>query len=126
MDGYTPTKVKWSKRVNRDETRYTLEAQQPSLFEFDSENERKFKEYHAKNPRVYRQLVKLAREAKAKGKTKLSIELLVNIVRWFSYLETVDDSEPFKISNCYKPYYARLIMEQEPDLDNIFNIRGKS
>lgn len=112
--------MEWKRISRKSRTSYTL--QQP-LFLIDTESEKRFKEFHAKNPRVYSQLVKLARQAKATGKHKMSIELLVNAVRWLSFLETEDTNSDFKINNNYKSHYARLIMEQEPDLSNIFNTR---
>lgn len=96
---------------------------QVDLFNTETEHDRKFREFHEKNPRVYKQLVKLARQAHSRGKRKMSIELLINVVRWYSILNTDDPNSEFKINNNYKSRYARLIMAENPELDGIFNTR---
>lgn len=90
---------------------------------FDTLSERKFRQFHAKNPKVYTNLVRLAREARANGKRKVGIELLWNVMRWEMWLQTSD--EDFKLNNNYKAFYARLIMGNEADLIGIFNLRSK-
>lgn len=91
--------------------------------EAETEMRRNFREFHAKNPQVYKALVRLARQAKERGKNKIGVELLVNVARWEMWLRTEDDHSDFKINSNYKPFYARLIMEQEPDLGGIFETR---
>jgi hypothetical protein len=98
--------------------------QQSMDFGIETETTRKFREFHAKNPQVYKTLVRLAREAKAKGKSKISIELLINRMRWEMWINADDPNQKeFKFSNDYKPFYARLIMEDNPELAGIFNIK---
>lgn len=96
---------------------------QQTLFATETAWERKFREFHAKNPQVYVALVRFAREAKARGRNKIGIELLINRVRWELFMNTRDDHSDFKINNNYKAYYARLIMEREPDMKTMFNTR---
>jgi hypothetical protein len=95
---------------------------QVNLFARPSLAEEKFLEFHKKNPRVYSQLVKLANQAHSRGKRKISIELIVNVVRWYSVLQTKGDD--FKINNNYKSFYARKIMAEHPHLAGMFNTRG--
>lgn len=87
-----------------------------------SEAEQKFRQFHAANPRVYETLVRLSREALARGRRKIGIKMLIEVVRWEIWLTTSD--EDFKINNNYAPRYARLMMEKEPDLAGVFNLRG--
>jgi len=82
---------------------------------------KKFEEFHRENPWVYESMVRLARQAKAAGKTKIGLRLLLEVCRWERILSTTD--EDFKINNNYAPYYARLIMSQCPDLKGMFNVR---
>lgn len=89
----------------------------------NNEVDRKFQEYHKKNPDVYKHFVRITREAKTKGKDHLSIWLVANVVRWYVYMETDDPNSEFKISNDYLSRYARLIMKQEPDLQGIFKTK---
>jgi hypothetical protein len=99
---------------------------QGSLFDIQTESElhQKFTKFHEANPIVYKTLVRLARRAKAAGKSKIGVELLINVMRWEMWLEVRDPNQnDFKFSNDYKPFYARLIMENEEDLIGIFNIK---
>jgi len=82
----------------------------------------RFEKYHSDNPIVYETLVKLAREAKRAGKTKIGVKLLVETTRWELMLR-VDTDEEFKINNSFSSRYARLIMEKEKDLNGFFNLK---
>jgi len=85
-------------------------------------NEAAFRTFHADNPMVYAHLIRLAREGKARGRTKLGIKMLWEVVRWTVYLETSDLE--FKLNNDYTSRYARLIMIQERDLAGVFEVRS--
>jgi hypothetical protein len=91
------------------------------LFQTQSRLDREFYDFHAKNPAVYRKLVELARQAKASGRTRVGIGMLYEVVRWHVFLITTDDE--YKLNNNHRSRYARLIMEQEPDLAGIFELR---
>jgi len=85
-----------------------------------------FWRFHNTNPRVYALLVKLAREwVKAKGKNKLGMVMLFHRARWDIEMST-NDEFGFKLNNNHVPFYARLIMEQEPDLSGVFNLRQQT
>jgi hypothetical protein len=82
----------------------------------------RFERFHAANPHIYARLVEAARRLKTAGKTKIGIGHLVeDVVRWAE--ERTSTGETWKISNDYRSRYARLIMEQEPDLRGVFEIR---
>ena len=83
----------------------------------------RFEKFHSDHPHVYEILVKFAKEAKKSGKTKLGTKLLVERARWeLMFLTKSEDS--FKINNSYTSRYARLIMEQEGELEDFFNLRN--
>lgn len=90
----------------------------------ETEDTKRFKEFHAKNPQVYAALVRLARQAKRRGLNKVGIELLVNVARWELMLQTDDPNTDYKINSNYKPYYSRLVMQNEPDLRGMFDTRN--
>jgi hypothetical protein len=69
---------------------------------------------------VYGHLVRLARKAKDKGRERIGIKMLYEVVRWNVWLET--GTKP-KLSNDYHARYSRLIMANEPDLDGMFDLR---
>lgn len=95
---------------------------QTSLLGVETEAEKKFREFHDKNPKVFQELLQLTRQARNAGRNKIGINMLVEVVRWNRFLQTTDLD--FKINNNYAPRYARLIMESHPEFTDIFNTRG--
>lgn len=84
---------------------------------------KKFEEFHAAHPEVYDDLVALCRELRARGYQRFGIATVYEVARWRSMLR-VGPEEGFKLNNNHRAYYARLIMEQEPDLAGIFSTRS--
>ena len=85
----------------------------------------RFARFHASNPHIYENLVKLARKFRSRGSNinrKMGIGMLYEVLRW-NYFLTTDSDEEFKLSNDFRAPYARLIMAQEPDLSDAFNLR---
>ena len=86
--------------------------------------QQRFERFHREHPEVYVLAVELARTGKAAGRTRLSINQIFEVMRWQRSIEGLpDDREDYKINSVYASRYARLIMEQEPDLEGIFEIR---
>lgn len=81
-----------------------------------------FLAFHRLNPWVYRELVSLARQMKARGRQEIGIGMLWEVLRWNYYQQTAGDSE-WKLNNNFRSRYARLIMASEPDLFDIFETR---
>ena len=84
--------------------------------------EAKFWEFHTQNPEVFRKLRELALQMRRRGLEQYSIKSLFEVLRWHHALETNDPSG-FKLNNNYTSFYARLLMEQEPDLKDFFELR---
>lgn len=83
---------------------------------------RRFREFHDANPHVYRILVDLAREwVRRTGRHRVGIRALMERARWELSIQTTDEAPV--LNNSWSPYYARLIMRQEPDLDGLFELR---
>ena len=94
-------------------------------FEFSTTSRlaKKFELFHASNPHVYSALVALARKFRAKNRSaQTGIAMLYEVLRWEYYLN-IDTEDDFKLCNNYKAFYARLIMQNEPDLQGIFNLK---
>lgn len=81
-----------------------------------------FAKFHDRNPHVYDELVRLARQAKDRGHRRIGIELLFAVIRWERMMSTTDPTG-FKLNDHYTSRYARLIMEREPDLAGMFRLR---
>ena len=93
----------------------------PSLF--DPTIDAKFWEFHQNNPQVYVTLVRLTREARAAGKSKLGIKALWERMRWDLWLYTARDAEEPALNNSFTSRYVRLIIAREPDLSGMFEVR---
>lgn len=97
---------------------------QRSLFdppEDDASIQARFERFHADHPEVYALLVRFTREAKDMGRrAHYGVAAVFERARWHAEIEK---TEEFKLNNNYRSRYARLIMEQEPDLDGFFSLR---
>jgi len=89
----------------------------------DKTTEEKFQEFHQSNPHVYNRMVELTRSLVDKGHRKVGISMIFEVLRWQHLLETDDPNSKYKLCNNYKPYYSRLIMAQEPELDGVFDTK---
>jgi hypothetical protein len=83
--------------------------------------QRQFVNFHENNSHVYRKLVELARQVKAKGKARYSINSLFERLRWHFDIET--EGSTFLLNNNFRSRYVRLISQQEPDLKGFFVTR---
>jgi hypothetical protein len=81
----------------------------------------KFLRFHRENPHVYRDLVVLTRDTRSQLGAQLSIKFVYEGLRWKTYTETTGD--PYKLSNSFTSFYARLLMHCNPDLRGVFTLR---
>jgi hypothetical protein len=86
--------------------------------------EEKFRAFHADNPHVYTQLKDLALKMRRTGRERYGIKSLFEVMRWHRALRTTEDD--FKLNNNYTSFYARLLMEREPELGGFFNTRKRT
>lgn len=86
---------------------------------------REFLAFHADNPDVYDDLVTMARQWQEMGHGVLGIATLFEVMRWNRRFAG-KDTYGFKLNNNYAALYARLIMEQEPDLNGMFRLRERT
>lgn len=81
--------------------------------------ERRFWEFHERNPRVYDRLVAMTRLKLSRGRPQVGMGQLFEVLRWEWDL-THDFREEFKLNNNYRAFYARLIEKNHPDLRGVF------
>ena len=96
------------------------------MFDFGGETDRiraKFEAFHHANPRVYSELVEMARGLRARGIRHYGIAALYEVLRYNSTLRTGDEGSPYKLSNDYRAFYAREIMRRCPDLEGFFTTK---
>ena len=93
-------------------------------FEVDDPGLLAFRSYHQDNPHICAGIVSLGLMAKRRGRSRWGVMAIMNVLRWKLEVEARDSSSPWKINNNYAPYYARLVMSQEPELQGFFNVRS--
>jgi hypothetical protein len=94
---------------------------QADLFGGDVETARQFWEFHEENPHVYDEIVRLCRQANARGFKHWSINGIFEVIRWNRAIKTRADD--YKLNNNLKTPYARYVMQNEPDLRGFFITR---
>lgn len=85
--------------------------------------EARFLAFHNANPAVYAELVKLARQARSIGRSKIGIGMLWEVLRWNVRFALVSIADGYKLNNNHRSRYARMIHKREPDLRGIFELR---
>jgi len=80
--------------------------------------------FHQKNPHVYKILVGLAREwIHRTGRKRCSIAMLFERARWEPSTPT---EATLVLNNNLRAIYSRLIMENEPDLQGLYETRRRA
>lgn len=87
--------------------------------------ERCFWEFHIANPRVYTELRDYAVNLRHRGRTHYGVKALFEVVRFHRAMETADQSSDWKLNNSYTALYARLLMNNEPELRGFFRTRAR-
>lgn len=82
----------------------------------------RFKLFHAANPQVYALFRRLTLEAVAAGRTRVGQRLIWERLRW-EYTLAVDSEDDRKLNNDFTSRYARLLVENEPALAGVFEMR---
>lgn len=81
----------------------------------------KFEAFHALNPWVYRALVRLTADWVARGRTRIGMKMLTEVLRWEYGRQTVGDE--FKINNNFTSRYVRLLVSEHPEFADAFHTR---
>ena len=80
-----------------------------------------FNEFNEANPHIFAAFERQVFNAINKGRKKISAKLIINVIRWEMYLESVDLN--FKINDAYQSYYARAFAEKYPQYADFFEFR---
>jgi hypothetical protein len=87
----------------------------------ESALQRRFLLYHEANPHVYGAVRVVALSLRRKGWRQYGVGACFEVLRFHSDVQAVSDS--WKLNNDYRSRYARLLMEQEPELAGFFSLR---
>lgn len=82
----------------------------------------KFEVFHAKNPHVLVLLEELTGKMYRLGRKRIGINMLSEVLRYDFYLRTDDPNTEFKMSNSYRPHYARLMIDRHPEWKDLFEL----
>jgi hypothetical protein len=78
--------------------------------------------FHVTNPDFLEEILKIARHAKARGKTRISMRLIFEVIRFRRTLAIQGPGE-YLVNNSFTSYYARLVKQQDPELGQLFETR---
>jgi hypothetical protein len=88
----------------------------------DAPIEERFREFHLANPQVYYALHDLAMRLARQGRRRIGVKMLWETLR-YSYSFATDGDE-YKLNNVFTSRYARLLMDQEPELRGLIETRA--
>lgn len=70
---------------------------------------------------MYRKIVEMTREAMRRGKRRIGMKMLFEVIRWEHLVHTRSDD--FALNNNYTSRYVRLLKEDHPELADMFETR---
>ena len=85
--------------------------------------EQRFAAFHTANPRVWQLFCRFCAELTAAGRTRYSVDAVVQRIRWHVDIET--HGEEVKINDHYRAYYARMWMATHPGV-KLFELRRRT
>lgn len=86
----------------------------------------KFRRFHSQNPHVYSHLERLAFKLRNRGVQRWGVKALWEVLRYELALNTDEPVGAYKLNNSFTAYYARLLMERNPeDLADFFETRER-
>ncbi len=92
-------------------------------YEADLSIQERFTLFHAANPWIYAALVRLAKDLRNRGQRRVSVKMLVEILRWNFIRVSEHDVPHLRINNSFSSRYVRMIVENVPELADCFETR---
>lgn len=82
-------------------------------------------DFHSQHPEVARELFKRARPLAQQGRKRLGISMLFEHLRYETYVGARPDEDVYHLNNNHRAYYALWMMEVDPSLDGLFEVRRR-
>lgn len=82
--------------------------------------EERFWAFHQANPHVADALEELALDLVRRGRKRIGVGMLFEVLRWSSMRTEGDE---YRLNNSYRSRYARLLTDRHPDLCDAFELR---
>lgn len=87
--------------------------------------ERAFCTFHRTNPHVYLELERLALDLwRLRHPVRIGIKMLWETMRYNMALRT-ETTDGFKLNNNFHALYARLLIQQQPELGGVIELRER-
>jgi hypothetical protein len=83
--------------------------------------QQRFQSFHTLNPWVLESLEKLTEDWLRRGRRRLGIGMLTEVLRWQHGRRTIGDE--FRLNNNYRSRYVRLMIERHPEWADVFETR---
>lgn len=80
-----------------------------------------FEQFHRANPHVYEAFKRFAKEARQR-RDHFAARDIIHRIRWWTEIES-NDADGFKINNNWSPFYARLLIKDDPTFAGFFELR---
>jgi len=77
---------------------------------------------HLVNPRIYKRIDDQCWSMLAQGRIRYGVDAFFNTIRWDSGL-SMNGEDEFKMNDHYRPYYARLWLQNNPEHWGFFELR---
>jgi hypothetical protein len=81
-----------------------------------------FEAFHAANPWVYTAFERLTADWIARGRTRIGIGMLTEVIRW-QYGRQTESTDGFKINNNFRSRYVRFLIHKHPGWADAFETR---
>lgn len=86
--------------------------------------EARFEAFHEANPWVLDALETLAADLHARGRTRIGIGMLFEVLRWYTARSTTEEEAGgYRLNNNHRSRYARLILSRHPEWAGLFQTR---
>jgi hypothetical protein len=83
----------------------------------------RFREFHKAHPEVYKDLKHLALQAQLAGRKRIGMKSLYEKLRWDYMINSKYEHMDFELNNNFTSRYARMLMNEVPYLEGMFETR---
>ena len=97
-----------------------MNRQQETL-PFGDSIQSRFERFHDANPWVLTKLEEMTGELIARGRRRIGIAMLFEVIRWEHLRSTTGD--PFRLNNSFRSRYVRLMIHRHPEWADVFETR---
>ena len=111
----------WTPRFESEQLTFDIEPLVTPPRVHGQSIQEKFESFHALNPWVYNAFVRITDDWLARGRGRIGIGMLTEILRWQYGRATVGDE--FRINNNYRSRYVRLLIAEHPEYADAFETR---